>query len=98
MQTPFIISTAIWFTDGKEYPHQPTNITRGIVITGRRHHNCFMTMKTLSGKLIDDWKGHVQGFITSDNKFVNRRQAAGIAYKAGQINEPTDRLFSEDLY
>ena len=39
-----------------------------------------------------------QGFYTSKGRFVGREEAAKIAYAAGQISSPTNRLFSEDLY
>lgn len=42
-----------------------------------------------------------QGFITSTGRFVGRREAAGIALGAGQVEEltaPASGLFSEDLW
>lgn len=41
-----------------------------------------------------------QGFLTSAGRFVGRREAAGIAVEAGQINEPKwgSDLYSEDLW
>lgn len=42
--------------------------------------------------------GSVQGFVTSDGRFVDRAEAAVIAFKAGQIDKPKDELFSEDLW
>lgn len=43
----------------------------------------------------------IQGFITNEGRFVNRKEAFQIALAAGQIDESAgvDReLFSEDLY
>jgi hypothetical protein len=39
-----------------------------------------------------------QGFLTNTDRFVNRQEAAQIAFESGQIKEETKRLFSEDLY
>lgn len=39
-----------------------------------------------------------QGFVTSEGRFVGRREAAVIALLAGQISSSKDRLFSEDLW
>ncbi len=39
-----IICAAIHLNDGNIYQYQPKNITSGIVIAGRRHHNCFLTL------------------------------------------------------
>lgn len=39
-----------------------------------------------------------QGFLTNLNRFVNRKEGAEIAYKAGQTKTLLTRLYSEDLY
>lgn len=39
-----------------------------------------------------------QGFYTSKGRFVNRKEAAKIAYECGQTSELKDILYSEDLY
>lgn len=38
-----------------------------------------------------------QGFITCNHTFVDRKQAAKIAFNAGQISKMKEVLFSEDL-
>ena len=38
-----------------------------------------------------------QGFITDEGIFVTRVEAAEIAFSSGQIDEPKDCLFSEDI-
>jgi len=92
----YVICAAIWFNDKKEHLHQPRNIKEGFVICGRRHHNCFIT-KSLSE--YSEIKGDsVQGFLTSKDIFLDRRQAAELAFKMGQIKRETTCLFSEDLY
>ena len=101
--TPRILCSAIWFMDDETYPHQPKNITTGFVISGHRHHNCFSTTWGLKGKKkITTREGHaarnIHGFLTSDNKFVNKIKAAEIAFTCGQIDKNIKRLNSEDLY
>lgn len=39
-----------------------------------------------------------QGFLTSKGRFIDRKEAARIAFMAGQIPEPANRLISEDLW
>lgn len=39
-----------------------------------------------------------QGFITEKGFFVDRREAAQIAFELGQIKKPTSTLFSEDIF
>lgn len=39
-----------------------------------------------------------QGFWTSHDRFVDRKEAAKIAFEAGQIPEEKSELFSEDLW
>lgn len=93
----YILCAAIWFDDGIERIHQPKNIKTGIVICGRRHHNCFNIPSELLGNKLKTNKT-VQGFITSDDLFVDRTEAAVIALRAGQIEKEVTKLFSEDLY
>lgn len=104
MNKQYIICAAIWFNDGFKYNEQPENITEGFVVTGRRHHNCFATTFILHGKIYVDscindgtWK-LVEGFITSDDKFVTRHEAVEIAFNADQIDKKYKLLISEHLY
>lgn len=92
----YVICAAIHFKDGKNHQHQPKNIESGFVICGRRHHNCFMA-KSLSE--YSEAKGiGVQGFLTSKDRFLDRKEAGQLAYEQKQIDRPTDCLFSEDIY
>ena len=97
---PYIICAAIWFRDGNKYRHQPRNVDSGLVVCGRRHHNCFLTAFELNGgKKIEGLnESAVQGFLTSDDRFVDRKEGGQIAFDAGQTAKLTECLFSEDLY
>ena len=99
----YIICAAIWYADTKEYPHQPRNVASGYVICGHRHHNCITTNYILTGESTGD--NAIQGFLTSHNKFVDRKDANTIALNQNQIlnvnlshtaNGP--ELYSEDIY
>lgn len=103
VSTSYIICAAIWFKDGNKYSHQPRNIDSGLVVCGRRHHNCFLTAFELNGgKRIEGLSEAnakaVQGFLTSNDIFVDRKEAGQIAFDALQIPKLTNCLFSEDLY
>ena len=104
----YIICAAIHYKDGKVYEAQPANIESGIVIAGRRHQNCILTIaqllpdydKTLIGR-------EGQGFITASNRYVDRVEAYQIAKRAGQLlmniddtvgSEDKPQLISENLY
>lgn len=95
----YILCSAIWFNDDKKHIHQPKNIDKGYVISGRRHHNCFASIVAIKG---ENWKRNttkeIQGFITNTYRFVDRQEASIIALNAGQIKEIKKTLFSEDLY
>jgi len=103
-----VICAAIWVKDGAKYDHQPKNVESGLVICGRRHHNCFSTLKALIGldKIISERVQGIQtdqGFLTSSDRFVDRKEAWVIAKDNNQIiYEPVDNeiqpLFSEDIY
>ena len=98
VSTPYITCSAIWFNDGIKHNHQPFNIETGFVICGHRHHNCFMTAYILNDNEKVKGLEEIQGFMTSENNFVDRKEGGQIAFKAGQTSELKTRLFSEDLY
>ena len=67
------------------------------MICGLRHGDCIKAAKYFnlprSATNIDK-----QGFLTTKNRFVSRKDALKIAINAGQVNREKDILFSEDLY
>lgn len=65
----------------------------GIVYEGKRHNNILHDESRPKGFL----KNGVQGFVTDTGEFVTRERAAKIAYNCGQIKEPKEMLFSEDI-
>lgn len=93
----YIICAALWYKTDEVFVHQPKNIDKGIVFAGRRHHNCFIPLSIAFPQR--DKNSVEQGFLTSKDRFVNRQEAAEIAFAAGQIkDEANGCLFSEDLY
>jgi len=93
---PYILCAAIHWVDGPTSEHLPKNLKKGLVICGRRHHNCFSTLFAFD---LDYDKSEInQGFISSDDRFLTRKQAAKMAFKFGQIDKPANCLVSEDLY
>lgn len=93
---PYIICAAIFVDDGQIHPHQPKNILTGLVVCGRRHHNCFTTLALTNVEYKRN--NTIQGFLTSHDRFVDRKEGAEIAFEAGQIKEETNILMSEDIY
>ena len=90
----FIICSAIYINDGEKHTDQPTNITTGFVISGRRHNNCYATIKSLKGVNWEEYLNLVdhtdeqQGFITSLNKYLNREDAFIMAKENNQLLFP----------
>jgi hypothetical protein len=93
---PYILCAAVHFQNEKVYKHQPKNIKTGYVVCGRRHHNCYTTAWELNGETKNE--PTKCGFITSNDLFVDRQEAAKIAYEAGQTDEESEGLVSEELY
>lgn len=103
----YILCAAIWY---KEIPLKkvidgvlPKNCDRGLVVLGHRHGQCMWTMGSLTGLRsvtnAEDGVGeYEQGFLTNKNRFVDREEAAIIAFDANQIDEKKQTLYSEDLY
>ena len=101
----YILCSAIHYKTWYKEQHQPKNISRGIVICGRRHHNCILTKSLMDLLTLPRLTPHTQGFITSKDRFVDRKEAGQIAFTARQIPKPLINkagkqviLVSEDLY
>ena len=104
----YILCAAVWYL---ELPmvkgdilnnrgFRPYNVDKGIVFSGWRHGNCIYQMVAVTGlrSCPSESGPEVQGFLTNKNRFVDREEAAQIAFDAGQTETLLKRLFSEDLY
>ncbi len=85
-----IVCAEIWYNDGKDYygenPHKPINTNEGIVLLGLRHAHCIATAHAVIVDLIVPLMGrNAQGFLTTKNRFVDRREAFVIAKANNQI-------------
>lgn len=68
------------------------------IIAGVRHAECMAIVRTLGGANVRI-NSDQQGFLTNNNKFVDRKQAYRIAIDAVQIEDKgKGYLISEDLY
>jgi hypothetical protein len=99
----YILCAANHYDDGEKQIHGPKNIETGFVICGRRHANCISMFAKMVGFPYDEnanalRKTERQGFLTNTDRFVEREEAAQIAFEAGQIRQHKIVLFSEDLY
>jgi hypothetical protein len=102
-----IICAAIWYKMQPKAHLLPVNVDCGVVICGHRHGHCIYTMLALT-KLRTVTNGenavgeHEQGFLTSKNRFVDRREAREIALLSGQVEldavQNKHELYSEDIY
>lgn len=110
-----ILCAAIWINDKEVHEQQPENIEIGFVVCGRRHNNCYQTIKDLKGSVNDyfkslnlsddEYRNH-QGFITSYDRYVDRKEGWKIAIANDQVQygrEATENgedtiLISENLY
>ena len=98
----YILCAAIHYKDNRVYPAQPTNIDTGIVALGYRHKNCYDAMTILGYDMQLVNRTH-QGFLTSHNRYVDRKEAYQIAKNAGQLlmnldEQEQPELISENLY
>ena len=99
----YILCAANHYDDGEKQIHGPKNIESGFVICGRRHHNCISVFAKMVGFPYDEnglalRETERQGFLTNTDRFVEREEAAQIAFEAGQITQHKIVLYSEDLY
>jgi len=101
-----ILCAAIWYKDLpllkpevlKPRGFSPYNVDKGVVFCGWRHPNCIYQKVAVTGLRDAESGENIQGFLTSDNRFVDRIEAALIAFESGQTKEKKAFLFSEDLY
>ena len=82
----YILCAAIWYKDGIVYKEQPRNVSTGIVISGRRHNNCFMILQQLKSDFDTNLINRKDfGFLTSFDRYVDREEGFIIAHKQKQI-------------
>jgi len=81
-------------------------VKTGKIYYGHRHPHCVDAMNgelswTLNRQQISKTE-NIQGFVTSENRFVGREEALTIALENDQVRDKADvrgdRLHSEDLY
>ena len=94
-----ILCAAIWLTEVERPVHRPINTPGGVVVSGYRHGDCIGQIVALTGKRLHKHGEHIQGFLTSKNRFVDREEAAEIWIKnGGELKYSKTELYSEDLY
>ena len=93
----YITCSAILFHTTKELAHMPINVNKGFVLCGHRHHNIQSLCQVKGLEDLIQYPS-TDGFLTSKDRFVERKEAGEIAFKAGQIKELTGHLYSEDIY
>ncbi len=104
MKEEAILTAANWYKDLKliktfKSNVLPINCDRGLVFCGHRHAQCMYTMISITGLMQHQAGEEVQGFLTSKNRFVDRKEGAEIHIKnGGRLNYSTTQLYSEDLY
>lgn len=69
----------------------------GVVWTGRRHSDVIQKIIAELGREAAPVRGE-QGFVTECGKFLGRKDAAQVAFEAGQVLILHPILMSEDLY
>lgn len=76
----------------------PLNQDYPIIFCGKRHSDCFETAFHLH--IEHDRKKDEQGFLTDDNKFLDRYDAKHEARKCHQLikDDESRELFSEDIW
>lgn len=99
--TEKIICAATWYKNFPKQVHGPKNIDCGVVISGKSHAQIYTALVSLTGKrevtFAEDGCGpFIQGFLTTHNRFVDRKEAYDIALANDQIIQ--DGLSHKILY
>lgn len=104
-----IYCAAIWYVELNPIHElrNPDNISKGVVILGHRHADIIKNVLNLLGKRTVRYGENsvgetVQGFLTTKNRFVDRKEGAEIAWREDQILDKSranpEYLYSEDIY
>lgn len=104
----FIISASVWDKNFQwKINFNPKNVSEWYVAYWPRHSHCYEALRliyTLNWLEKINHNNVIQGFITSDNRFVDRKEWYLIAKEAKQTTNMIRKeiewevLFSEDLY
>lgn len=103
----YLLCAAIWFKCDEQPVHKPINIEGGVVLCGFRHGDIFaQTGMLVKHRIKLGITEEEQGFITSKNRFVTRKEAAEIALLQGQFKDNKEKeevirshfLYSENIY
>lgn len=70
------------------------------IVRGHRHNDCLRTISEMPRYKGISKGDFIQGFMTSENRFVDRVEAMQIAKNALQVENTINEreLFSEDIY
>jgi len=102
MDNEYILCAAIWYKKFPSTVYGPCNVAKGVVLCGHRHADIIHQHVSLMQKRQSDMGSHVQGFLTSHNRFLNREEALQVALAANQVKDLNavrgESLYSEDLY
>lgn len=98
-KTEYVMCSANYYDDGYEHMCQPYNIDKGFVIGGWRHACCGMSYMA-ADTLVTRWDDCEQGFLTTKNRFLTRKEALALVISTGQHdgNIIGGELISEDLW
>lgn len=103
----YIVCAAYKLKAGEDFPRIKTHLSTGKDVKkiyfephrevfdmalGWRHADIIYK----HGDLID--QSDTGGFMTSKGRYVNRDEAAKIAFECGQVPKMIHRLYSEDIY
>jgi len=65
--------------------HAAVKTVSGYVVIGKCHADCFYAGKNMGLEMSS--KSEDQGFVTNKGRYVNRKQAAFIAKRSGQVHK-----------
>jgi len=100
-KTEYVMCAANYLNDGQDHHFQPYNINKGFVICGWRHPCCGGSYLAANPQAtMWDGPGWTQGFLTTKNRFLTRKEALELVILTGQHsgNIIGGVLTSEDLW
>lgn len=103
-----VFCSAIRYKNFTTQVHLPNNIDKWLVIRWTRHFDIAAVMLATTGlRSVESWPNsvweYVQWFMTSKNRFLDRKEALILALEAKQVSDISELLWgwelsSEDLW
>jgi len=96
MKKEYIVCSAIWLkSQGQSFSSTIGSVPNGVVFPGLKHKDCMSLISSMIPIEYFPAFEFIEGFLTSENKFVNRVATRFIAKRSVQITQEQYKEITE---